>query len=90
MYPLACNPKYIPHEMLEDKLTEYFIRYGNEDRIELDVIYNLEHEEPDSAIKSQVFMRLFGIDDYRGFKLLEIVPELKQIEEKWFDEINQK
>ena len=72
--------------MLEDKLTEYFIKYGNEDKIELDVILNLEHEEPDAAIKSQVFMRMFGLDSYRGFKLLEIVPELKQIEEIWFDE----
>lgn len=88
MYPLACNPKFIPYEMLEDKLTEYFIRYGNEDRIELDVLYNLEHEEPDNEKKSQVFMRLFGIDGYRGFKLFEIVPELKQIEKEWYNEIN--
>ena len=85
LHPLACNPKYIPYEMLEDKLTEYFIKYGNEDKIELDVIFNLEHEEPDAAIKSQVFMRMFGLDSYRGFKLLDIVPELKQIEETWFD-----
>jgi hypothetical protein len=74
--------------MLEDKLNEYFIKYGNEDKIDLDVIYNLEYEEPDAVIKSQVLMRLFGIDDYRGFKLFDIVPKLKDIEKEWFNEIN--
>jgi radical SAM protein with 4Fe4S-binding SPASM domain len=88
LHPLACNPKYIPYEMLEDKLNEYFIKYGNEDKIDLDVIYNLEYEEPDAVIKSQVLMRLFGIDDYRGFKLFDIVPKLKDIEKEWFNEIN--